>query len=54
MNDNKVGISDAIKAKTEPKRFQKNPIPGTKFSIAISSAKVEWENQHSQQILLWP
>ena len=39
MNDNKVGISDAIKAKTEPKRFQKNPIPGTKFTIAISSAK---------------
>ena len=39
MNDKKVGLSDAIKAKTEPKRFQKNPIPGTKFTIAISSAK---------------
>ena len=39
MNDKKVGLSDTIKAKTEPKSFQKNPIPGTKFTIAISSAK---------------
>ena len=39
MNDKKVGLSDTIKPKTEPKRFQKNPIPGTKFTIAISSAK---------------
>jgi ATP-binding protein involved in chromosome partitioning len=28
-----------MKAKTEPKSFQKNPISGTKFTIAISSAK---------------
>ena len=35
MNDKKVGLSDTMKAKTEPKSFQKNPIPGTKFTIAI-------------------
>ncbi len=39
MNDKKVGLSDTMKAKTEPKSFQKNPIPGTKFTIAVSSAK---------------
>ena len=39
MNDKKVGLSDTMKAKSEPKSFQKNPIPGTKFTIAISSAK---------------
>ena len=39
MNDNKVGLSDTMKAKTEPKPFKRNPIPGTKFTIAISSAK---------------
>jgi len=39
MNDKKVGLSDTMKAKTEPKSFKKNPIKGTKFTIAISSAK---------------
>ncbi len=39
MNDQKVGLSDTMKAKTEPKTFKRNPIPGTKFTIAISSAK---------------
>jgi len=39
MNDKKEGLSDTIKAKTEPKTFKRNPIPGTKFTIAISSAK---------------
>ena len=39
MNDKKVGLSDTMKAKTGQKSFQKNPIPGTKFTIAISSAK---------------
>ena len=39
MDDKKVGLSDAMKAKTQPKTFKKNPIPGTKFTIAISSAK---------------
>ena len=39
MNDKKVGLSDTMKAKTQPKSFQKNPIVGTKFTIAISSAK---------------
>ena len=28
-----------MKTKTEPKIFEKNPISGTKFTIAISSAK---------------
>ena len=39
MIDKKVGLSDTMKAKTEPKSFKKNPINGTKFTIAISSAK---------------
>tara|TARA_B100000131_G_scaffold123783_1_gene120918 strand:+ start:548 stop:1372 length:825 start_codon:yes stop_codon:yes gene_type:complete len=39
MNDKKIGLSDTMKAKTTPKSFQKNPIPGTKYTIAISSAK---------------
>ena len=39
MNDKKVGLSDTMKAKTTPKSFHKNPIKGTKFTIAISSAK---------------
>ena len=32
-------MNDTLKAKTEPKKFKKNPIKGTKFTIAISSAK---------------
>ncbi len=32
-------LSEAMKAKMAPKRFTKNPIPGTKFTIAVSSAK---------------
>ena len=39
MSDKKVGLSDTMKARTEPKTFKRNPIPGTKFTIAISSAK---------------
>ncbi len=39
MSDKKVGLSDTMKAKTEPKTFKRNPIPGTKFTIAVSSAK---------------
>ena len=39
MDDKKVGLSDTMKSKTEPKTFKRNPIPGTKFTIAISSAK---------------
>ena len=39
MDDKKVGLSDTMRAKTEPKTFKRNPIPGTKFTIAISSAK---------------
>jgi ATPases involved in chromosome partitioning len=32
-------MNDTLKAKTEPKKFVKNPIKGTKYTIAISSAK---------------
>ena len=39
MNNKKVGLSDTMQAKTEPKSFRRNPIIGTKFTIAISSAK---------------
>ena len=39
MNNKKVGLSDTMKAKTEPKTIKRNPITGTKFTIAISSAK---------------
>ena len=39
MNKKTVGLSDAFKGNTAPKSFTKNPIKGTKFTIAISSAK---------------
>ena len=39
MEKKTVGLSDAFKANTAPKTFTKNPIKGTKFTIAISSAK---------------
>ncbi len=39
MDNKKVGLSDTTKAKTERKTFRRNPIIGTKFTIAISSAK---------------
>ena len=39
MDNKKVGLSDTTKAKTEPKTFRRNPIIGTKFTLAISSAK---------------
>ena len=39
MTDKKPELSDAMKKKLEPKKFIKNPIIGTKFTIAISSAK---------------
>ena len=39
MSDKKPELSDAMKKKLEPKKFTKNPILGTKFTIAISSAK---------------
>ncbi len=39
MDDKKVGLSDTMKAKTKPKTFSRNPIIGTKYTIAISSAK---------------
>ena len=39
MSDKKPELSAAMKSKLEPKKFSKNPILGTKFTIAISSAK---------------
>ncbi|WP_440910819.1 Mrp/NBP35 family ATP-binding protein [Candidatus Pelagibacter sp.] len=39
MTDKKPELSDAMKKKVEPRVFKKNPILGTKFTIAISSAK---------------
>ncbi len=39
MTDKKPELSAAMKSKLEPKVFKKNPIIGTKFTIAISSAK---------------
>ncbi len=39
MTDKKPELSAAMKRKQQPKVFKKNPINGTKFTIAISSAK---------------
>jgi len=39
MDKKTVGLSGAFKGNTTPKSFTKNPIKGTKFTIAISSAK---------------
>ena len=39
MDKKAAGLSDTFKGNTAPKSFRKNPINGTKFVIAISSAK---------------
>jgi ATP-binding protein involved in chromosome partitioning len=39
MDKKTVGLSGNFKDQTAPKSFTKNPIRGTKFTIAISSAK---------------
>ena len=39
MDKKTVGLSENFKGQTAPKSFIKNPINGTKFTIAISSAK---------------
>ena len=39
MDKKAAGLSDTFKQNTTPKNFVKNPIKGTKFTIAISSAK---------------
>ena len=39
MDKKTVGLSGNFKGNTAPKSFVKNPIKGTKFTIAISSAK---------------
>ena len=39
MDKKTVGLSETFKGNTAPKSFTKNPIKGTKYTIAISSAK---------------
>ncbi len=39
MHEKTQELSDEMKKKAEPKNFSKNPIHGTKFTIAISIAK---------------
>jgi len=39
MPEKKPELSDAMKKKVEPKNFTKNPILGSKYTIAVSSAK---------------
>jgi len=39
MEKKTAGLSETFKENTAPKSFTKNPIKGTKFTIAISSAK---------------
>jgi len=39
MTDEKAGLNEAMRKKLGGKTFVKNPIPGTKYTIAISSAK---------------
>jgi len=39
MDKKSVGLSGSFKGNATPKSFTKNPIKGTKFTIAISSAK---------------
>jgi|TARA_B100001964_G_scaffold19549_1_gene19916 ATP-binding protein involved in chromosome partitioning len=39
MDKKTVGLSGSFKGNTAPKSFTKNPIKGTKYTIAISSAK---------------
>ena len=39
MDKKTVGLSDTFRGNTAPKIFKKNPIKGTNFTIAISSAK---------------
>ena len=39
MTDKKPKLSAAMKKRVEPKVFKKNPILGTRYTIAISSAK---------------
>ena len=39
MDKKTANLSDAFKRDTAPKNFTKNPIKGTKYTIAVSSAK---------------
>ena len=42
-----------MKEKTAQKSFTKNPIQGTRFTIAVSSAKGGLANQHLLLIWRW-
>ena len=39
MNDENTGHNEALKKKMGGKTFEKKPIQGTKYTIAVSSAK---------------
>ena len=52
MPKEKPELSDAMRKKMSGKPPEKNPIKGTKFTIAISSAKGVLENLLLRQILL--
>ena len=39
MTDNDENLSERLKKKPPPKKFERNPISGTKFTIMVSSAK---------------
>ena len=39
MDKKTAGLSETFKGNTAPRSFTKNPIKGTKFTIAVSSAK---------------
>ena len=53
MDKKTTGLSDNFKKNTAPKSFTKNPIKGTKYTIAISAPKEELVNQLLPQTLLW-
>ena len=40
MDKKTIGLSGAFKENTAPKRFVKNPINGTKYTIGI----IHWQN----------
>ena len=48
MTEKKEKIDRSNKEKLKPKQFVKNPINGTKFTLLISSAKVELANLQLQ------
>ena len=39
MSENDENLSERLKKKPSPKKFERNPITGTKFTLMVSSAK---------------